>query len=250
MAQSMTCVRVCDRNFGSLYFGGHAQYVGSHFHLDSHRLGQELDYLILLDSRGISSGYDGSLAMLLKNYLKSKNCSFLIICRPVELTCWATLISTFKLNSMKPRKIITNMGFVDFTPKKKSVALDLLNQTRIFCDSHAYISAISQNSTDPSGPDLFSVNYTAEFHKTVTTLIHSVETIVIDTPLVDQNIKLERQRPLAFFDALVNTRNFLRSLTNCKLVELDYFSADLTYDGVHYTRSGNLLVFERTGAHL
>ena len=75
--------------------------------------------LIFLDSRGFSLKSKKNLIDFLKKNLKKK---YLIISRPLEMTTWASLINFLKLNqNIKYRYLITNMGFNDFTPKKKKI---------------------------------------------------------------------------------------------------------------------------------
>ena len=78
------------------------------------------DILIFLDSRGYSLESEKNLITFFQKKFKKKK--YLIISRPLEMTTWATLINFLKLNQkIKYKYLITNMGFNDFTPKKKKI---------------------------------------------------------------------------------------------------------------------------------
>ena len=87
--------------------------------------------LIFLDSRGFSLKSEKNLITFFKKkFIKKK---YLIISRPLEMTTWATLINFLKLNQkIKYRYLITNMGFNDFTPKKKNLLSMFINKLSFF----------------------------------------------------------------------------------------------------------------------
>lgn len=113
---------------GPLQVMGGRLHDGHDFVVRSNAYNSALDYLLFLDSRGISREFEQSLADKLITRLSQLGKTFLLVCRPLELTIWATLIGFLALNKLNPGKIITNMGFVDFTPKKQSILQDAVRQ--------------------------------------------------------------------------------------------------------------------------
>ena len=80
---------------------------------------EEAKIVIFFDSRGISKSYNDSLIKMLIDYYV--DCNIIVIVRPLELTTWVTLYNFLCYNNVKPKFIITNLGIVDCTPKKKSI---------------------------------------------------------------------------------------------------------------------------------
>jgi hypothetical protein len=57
------------------------------------------------------------------------------------------------------------------------------------------------------------------------------------------NAKIKRARPPSFFDGIEETNKFYDSLKNCEKIELGGFTEKESYDGVHYSNSGNEIIF-------
>jgi hypothetical protein len=81
---------------------------------------KDAEVLFFFDSRGISAEYETSLIKMILDHI-SEDVNYLVIGRPLEITTWLTLYNFLKLNDLRVKKIITNLGFVDFTPKKESI---------------------------------------------------------------------------------------------------------------------------------
>ena len=113
---------------GPLMVIGERLHHGHDFVVRSNAKNGVIDYLIFLDSRGISREFEHSLADKLISRIAELGKTYVLVCRPLELTIWATLIGFLNINQLNPAKIITNMGFVDFTPKKQSILLDAVDQ--------------------------------------------------------------------------------------------------------------------------
>ena len=83
----------------------------------------KFDFLIFVDSRGLSinnNSYSYTYFRNLIEFLEENNISFLAISRPKNLTTFATLCNFLKLNeNLHFKKLITNLCFVDCTPKKR-----------------------------------------------------------------------------------------------------------------------------------
>lgn len=112
---------------GRLQIYGERLNTGYDFLIQSNSKDNNIEQLIFLDSRGVGREFEGSLAekIVKKIYLKKR---YMILCRPLKLTTWATLFNLLSCNKLKPQKIITNMGFVDFTPQKKNLLENAIRQ--------------------------------------------------------------------------------------------------------------------------
>ncbi|WP_058892765.1 hypothetical protein [Campylobacter iguaniorum] len=97
---------------------------------------QDYDFLLFFDSRGMSiNDIDNNNTFLSKFIclLKKKNLSFIAISRPKNLTIFATLLNFIELNSgLRFKNLFTNLGFVDYTPKKQLNINDMLMQINQF----------------------------------------------------------------------------------------------------------------------
>ncbi len=102
-----------------LKFVGNKVHTGFDFFLSANSIDKNIDYLIFFDSRGISKGFDKSLVKRILEYIGEKK--HIAICRPLNLTTWATLSNFLSINKIYPKSIVTNMGFVDFISKKKKL---------------------------------------------------------------------------------------------------------------------------------
>jgi len=102
----------------NLYFYNESFNKNNDFMISTNTNNKNYHVLIFLDSRGFSLKSKKNLIIFFKKKFKKKK--YLIISRPLEMTTWASLINFLKLNQKITYKyLITNMGFNDFTPKKK-----------------------------------------------------------------------------------------------------------------------------------
>ena len=113
---------------GPLQVMGEQLHDGHDFVVRSNAENEAIDYLLFMDSRGISREFEHSLADKLVVRISQLGKTYLCVSRPLELTIWATLIGFLAVNKLNPVKIITNMGFVDFTPKKQSILQNAIRQ--------------------------------------------------------------------------------------------------------------------------
>ena len=94
------------------------------------------DYLLFFDSRAMTRDEENHKNTTLTktlNLFDKKNISYLAISRPKNLTIFATLLNFLELNKdLKFKNLITNLGFVDFTPKKQENIADMLLQINQF----------------------------------------------------------------------------------------------------------------------
>jgi hypothetical protein len=239
-------------NFGALTVVGDRLHEGSDFFVHANGRQEVLDCLVFLDSRGVSAGFEHSLANRLISYISRAGGHYLLLCRPLELTTWATLVNFMKLNELNPSKIVTNMGFVDFTPKKSAVLKDATQQVEFFvgrgvAKSYALQECVASNGEEVA---LHSMVYGDAYRRRIEEIVTRQPTVIINTPLVDSTIHIKRARPKAFFSALSDSNAFNHSIGGAHVVDLPSFDETLTYDAVHYTTRGNEMIFEKVKGFL
>jgi len=232
---------------GRLQVIGDRLHDGHDFVCRSNAVNGIADYIIFLDSRGISSKFDGSLAQKLTKHIAQSGGKYLLLCRPLELTTWATLINFMAVNKVNPSRIVTNMGFVDFTPKKVTVLQDAVQQVDYMVGQSVATSLFVQMDLSSSGEEiaLYSMSYGDAYRERIEDIVKQIPTLIINTPIVDAAISLERKRPKAFYAALADSNEFNHSITGAKVVDLPHFDELLTYDAVHYTQQGHDVIFDQ-----
>lgn len=170
-----------------------------------------------------------------------------MICRPLKLTLWATLVGFLALNKIKISKIITNLGFVDFTPKKKNILKNAIRQIEAVCGKNVAKYFFVENYVSKKGNviPLFGMSYTSTYQKMVQKLTRKYKIIIINTPPSNPWLQIRRKRPSYFFLAQKKTNAFNRLIKQAQIIELPRFDKALTYDGVHFTNRGNKLIFKK-----
>jgi hypothetical protein len=234
--------------FGQLKVIGDRLHDGHDFVIEANTANEVFDYLVFFDSRGISRQFDNSLADKLISKIVSMGKSYLLVCRPLELTIWATLIGFLSINRLNPAKIITNMGFVDFTPKKQSILQDAVLQVELAVGKNVAASFFVEDYLS-SGREqlmpLYSMQYGKDYRLAIEAIAAQQPLVIINTPLTDTGIAIEKRRPSAFFPAQAESNEFNRSINGAQVIDLPNFDETLTYDAVHYTSLGNEVIFER-----
>lgn len=138
------------------------------------------------------------------------------------------------------------MGFVDFTPKKLALVEDMIAQVKSACGVDVIPRQIEKyidsNSREIS---LYMADYKEQYRAAVEKIGSEFNTVIINTPMVSKNIELTRRRPNSFYEAINESNLFNRSINNADIIELPVFDLKMTYDGVHYTKFGNDLIFEK-----
>lgn len=215
------------------------------FIISSKLYNKKLDFLLFFDSRGICKDYKTSLSQKIIKYLP-ENKSYLLISRPLEITTWMTLYNFILLNEIIPKKIITNMGFVDFTPKKSTIIeKSIMQYDLFFSKADAEVNLLEEFFDDNrSQLTLYQQNYPKKFVKSLEELLRGSEIIILNTPLLKKDYNFKRKRPVSFFDAVKKSNHFNHKLKIKKTV-IDYerFDNGLCYDGVHFTNEGNERLF-------
>ena len=211
------------------------------------KFGYDYDYLIFFDSRGVSSQYEGSIADLLVRYFEMKNISFLLVNRPLEITTWCSLYNFLSTNKIMFNNLITNMGFVDFTPKKIELSNEVCSQLSLRMKDVNYEVIFRQKYLLSNGrkESIYTIKYDKIYFEKINSMIEKFDTVLINTPKVKETIRLNRDRPKSFFEGVQDTISFNNSLSNAsKILNFNDFTTNETFDGVHYTRVGNQIIFD------
>jgi len=234
-------------NYGKLKIIGNCLHEGHHFAVQSNMRSNALDYLIFLDSRGVSYEFDNSIAAKLISTIKKAGKTYLLVCRPLELTIWATLVGFLEINRLNPIKIITNMGFVDFTPKKLSILSDAIQQVELVIGKGVVNSYFVENFFLAEGEalPLYSMSYGGGYRTAIEAIAAQHDMVIINTPPTDSAINIERKRPPTFFLAQEESNEFNRLIKGAQVIDFQNFDETLSYDAVHYTPRGNEVIFER-----
>lgn len=235
----------------SLKIVGDCLHDGHDFFVSSNAKGNVFDYLIFLDSRGVGRQLKGSLGHRLMSRISHLGKTYIIVCRPLDLTIWASLIGFLANNKFEVAKIITNMGFVDFTPKKYSILQDVTRQVALnvkkgVAKTYFVEDYVSATETIP----LFTIRYGDAYRCAVQDIADKHDMLIINTPLTDPYIRIDRKRPASFFVAQEHSNAFNKSIGGAQIIDLPNFDESFTYDAVHYTDVGNELIFNRVEEYL
>jgi len=232
---------------GPLQVMGDKPHLGHDFVVHSNAITSSFDYLIFLDSRGISKQYYRSLAhMLIRKVCQSRK-TYLLVCRPLELTTWATLYNFLHMNRLDPRKIITNMGFVDFTPKKKSLLESAQQQVEFFLGRGVAETRYLEHYHSVSGVEipLYALSYSSTYKRAVEEIATKSHLVVMNSPNTSSCQKIARPRPATFYHAINESNSFNQSIRGAVVINFPDFNETLSYDAVHYTDLGNEIVYNK-----
>jgi hypothetical protein len=237
---------------GPLRVMGERLHDGHDFVVRSNAENSAIDYLLFLDSRGISREFEHSLADKMITRISQMGKTYLCVCRPLELTIWATLIGFLALNKLNPAKIIVNMGFVDFTPKKQAILQDAVRQAESVVAQGVAANCFVEDYVSAGGGviPLYAMRYDEIYRRAIEAIAERHDMVILNTPLTDPGIAIERKRPVSFFPAQAESNAFNRSIRGAQVIDLPDFDETLTYDAVHFTRRGNELIFDRLKDYL
>ena len=213
--------------------------------------GQNSTELYYFDSRGsrISDSDSKSLYELILTNHVVDNQDLIIEVRPSELTTFASLLEYIYFFNGHISRLVTNVGFVDFTPKKKV----LLEEHRSTCERLGieYEEMIVEKNYELSNGErcnLHSIHYKDSFIELLDRhLSHIPEITFLSTPTNFKNHELwKRIRPKCFFRGIQETNNFLNLVVNriprISLINLDDI---LTFDGVHWDSYNHFEIFKK-----
>ncbi|MFA5339136.1 MAG: hypothetical protein WC317_03175 [Candidatus Omnitrophota bacterium] len=218
----------------------------------------KIDVLIFSDSRSSNiKSVNDSWSMKMFRYLKDKKMSVMLVVRPKECTVFLTLVNFLKSNKLYFKHLITEIGLVDFTPKKIGIINDILDQKALYFNKTRFRTEKLSKYRLSSGEseNLYSVNFNQEgFKKKIVDCIerHSKNTVLMGTLEVSPRIKIKRERPKEFFAKLKDSNRFLTDICRrsgrIKFVDplkgSTFKPEMLSCDGVHYTRLGHMMVYK------
>lgn len=219
----------------------------------------EIGYLIYLDSRGLTineKNYHNSYMYKLIKELENDNTSYIAISRPKNLITFATLLNFLSLNpNLSFKNLITNVGFVDFTPKKNIFIKDMILQAKVLWSENFKVEELSSYKMTNGEDKLYSLKYSLEYVEFISTYISNYQfekCIFINTPTISQDIQIERERPIEFFEKIIETNNLIEQIIikskNSQIIDFSKkFSnnqENFTYDAVHYTIDGHKIIAE------
>lgn len=216
----------------------------------------EYDVLIFSDSKGTSIGAEkgSEWTTLLLNDFEKKGLSYLLITRPKEITVFFTLINFIRLNKIKSKLLITNLGFVDLTPKKEEFIDDIIGQNffnEFFLNKY---QLCKYQLSSGIYAYLFSLDYQSVSKEIASFLEGSFnKTYLIESFEFSSDIKIERKRPKEFFTQLTMTNQLINSIakqaSNINVVSvhsgMPIDQSILSYDAVHFTKEGHRFVYEK-----
>ena len=219
----------------------------------------EIDYLIYLDSRGLTinekSCHNSYMYKLIKE-LENDNTSYIAISRPKNLITFATLLNFLSSNpNLSFKNLITNVGFVDFTPKKNIFIEDMILQSKTLWSENFEVEELSIYKMANGEDKLYALNYSLEYVEFISEYILNYQfekCIFINTPKISKEIQIERERPNEFFEKIIKTNKLIKQLDmigkNFQIIDLsEKFSnnqENFTYDAVHYTINGHKIIAE------
>lgn len=231
-----------DSGFGPVRFYGKALHVGHDFFVSGNCPPSKAEVVLFFDSRGISAGGDTSLLRLLLRRLQDR--AWLAVCRPLELTTWASFHNFLLLNALHPKKVVTNVGIVDFTPKKPALAQDMLDQANHGGAGNGRIRKLEDwTLSNGQREALCTVEYAERYLSGLREAVRAIPLLAIKTPVVSPDIAIDRPRPQSFFAQLPCTNRFIDQLS-CETIDPGPFDRSRTYDAVHWTEEGNRRIYE------
>lgn len=215
---------------------------------------ESFDDLLFFDSRGLTINEDSweeSYAWQLKKTLEGKERSYCFVSRPKNLTVFASLYNFLIMNQhITFKRVITNLGFVDTTPKKKDNIRDISLQL----GNEGADSLLREHElyglNDGSYEMLHSLEYSQKYLKSLCSYLENRFDCLtfITTPEVSRDISIERKRPSSFFSQLRTANNLIRQMAEliggkCSCVDIS--GVQESYDGVHYTKKGHNQIYKK-----
>jgi len=219
----------------------------------------EIDYLIYLDSRGLTINekncHNSYMYKLIKE-LENDNTSYIAISRPKNLITFTTLLNFLSSNSnLSFKNLITNVGFVDFTPKKNIFIEDMILQAKTLWSENFEVEELSSYQMTNGEEELYALKYSLGYVEFISEYISNYQfekCIYINTPIISSDIKIERERPIEFFEKIIETNKLIEQIIikskNSQIIDFSKkFSNNqekFTYDAVHYTIDGHKIIAE------
>lgn len=244
----------------SLQLGPGMDRVGDDYQMYcSHPIDEvrNFDLLLFTDSKGSSLDKSESpqwTKRLMQDF-DDWGLSYLSICRPKELTTFFSLIQFMQRNPFHFRYLVTNMGFVDYTPKKSEFVQDIIDQCPddFNIPKNPWIKLCNYTLSDGSSAELFSLDYGPLEQYLANKFSGSFDyTLLIGVQEMASSLSLPRKRPETFYSQLLVTNNLLFNIAS-QSHSIHYFQplkfpyADTegtSHDGVHFTDYGHKKLYD------
>jgi len=97
---------------------------------------------------------------------------------------------------------------------------------------------------------LYSMVYSRDYLRCVQGIADSNRLIVLNTPSVNEDISIQRDRPAVFFSGIEQSNQFNRQISGAIIIDCGVFDIEQTYDAVHFTVAGNELIMNQLRAYL
>ncbi|MDC0553785.1 hypothetical protein OAO25_01005 [Flavobacteriaceae bacterium] len=231
-------------------FGQGNENTNLDFKVLASNISDNYDVLIFTDSKGTSIGGSRGkewTSQIIDSFERNQ-ITFLFISRPKETTIFFTLLNFLNLNNIQFGNLISNLGFVDFTPKKEKFIDDILMQNPFQNQKLLKYEICDYKLNSGDMAKLFSVNYLALAKDIADTIQKKFNKIfLLGTFEFNSKIIIERKRPLEFYNQLKETNKFIELI--CSYYDQFIFinvNTDLpkngfefSYDAVHFTQSGH-----------
>lgn len=217
---------------------------------------ESYDVLVFADSRGSVSSEPETPCWteLLIDHLNKRGMTALCVTRPKVLTIAFSLVNFLRSNPLGLRSLVTNIGFVDLTPKKREYMDDIAVQNPFPIGS----SRLKARELAPyrlsSGEvtSLFTFDYGALYKRLAQELEARFEyAMLIGTLEFGMDIPIPRERPADFFSQLHATNQWLFQMAQESkrlhfVQPIKYPFSKLpkvSFDAVHFTAFGHDAVF-------
>jgi hypothetical protein len=153
------------------------------------------------------------------------------------------LLSFFENTTIKFGRVITNVGFVDTTPKKKDTLLDINSQMDALGIDYKYqilgFFKLSSGLNEELGTSTIS-------EKSIQSVAKKLKNInskfyFLNTPEVLSDKVFTRQRPEFFYSQIYKSNELVKKISDQAggdLIDISKVGID-TFDGVHFTDMGH-----------
>lgn len=231
-------------------FGKGNENKNSDFRVLASNISNNYDVLIFTDSKGTDIGESRGKEWTSRiiDSFETNQITYLFISRPKEITTFFTLLNFIKLNNIQFVNLISNLGFVDLTPKKEEFIDDIIMQNPFHNQKLDKYEICNYRLSSGEIAKLFSINYLT-LHKDIADTIQEKfkNIFLVGTFEFNSNINVKRKRPKEFYMQLKETNKFIELICSHNgqftfinvNIDLPKNGHELSYDAVHFTQAGH-----------
>lgn len=162
-----------------------------------------------------------------------------IIVRPHKLTTFLTLVNDLDKLKRYPTVLITNVGFVDYTPKKLEILSEHINNANdVGVKIKPTIAEKNYKLSNGESVKLYNTRYSNTDLDLICDRLNKIKKLVfINSSLNFKNKNhWKRERPISFFNSLIDSNILIRNINKkIKKSILINMEESTTFDGVHWT---------------